>query len=804
MRVERLLQISIAVLVSLSTLLLGMGERNLTLPVLAIIVSASSLYLTDVKGWLQLNTTVTNLAGLVALGATYHNWDHFAGESQLLSMANLLIYLQFVLLYRKKNQRIYWLLILLSLLQVAVASALNLSIFFGLLLLIYLFVGLITLAMFSVYRDLRASEMSWLPWQQQEEAKATASPGEPRRWPLAAENPRFAGRPDEAEGDSGLTWGWVRQILTLGLMTVLFSTTLFFGLPRIGKAARWRSGHGRVLRTIGFSESVTLGELGEAYQNDNALMQAYFYEGETDEPYRIAGDAPLFRGALLTNYQNGQWHRSLKSNSSPGWLEKTDPKDLPPDAQLVRQRIKLQPRPDTTLFSVFPIYRLHEVDSDLWYSRDQEQLYRKDAKREREFEYELYTTGFRDHLYSMVIPAARRPARFDKYNDELLQMPDETGEYSALTGLRSLAGQIVDEVPSLDRERRARLLELYLRDVTRFRYSLKPVERDLNLDPIEDFVTKHPVGHCEYFASALTLMLRSVGIPARMAIGFKGGEWNDAGKYYQVRELHAHAWVEAYVSADNLPLAVKNSPLAKENGAWLILDPTPAGDDDDKYELFGLYSWKQLLDLSQFLWSNYVLGMDSQRQQEAIYQPLVKRIEGQLRQLADEEYRQGLLDQLSDRLGGQRFGLSQGWFSWQGLLVAATALLLGVFVYRSGRRAVKPARRWLARRFDRTQRHYYRRIRFYERFEELLAEHRLERAANQTPREFALSVGGQFAESHATQHVAALPRRIVEAFYRVRFGARDLDDSESQTVDQAITELADALKAPARRAGKHA
>ncbi|HVX62944.1 MAG TPA: transglutaminaseTgpA domain-containing protein, partial [Pirellulales bacterium] len=563
MRVERLLQVSIAVLVSLSTLLLGMGERNLTLPVIAVIVSASSLYLTDVKGWLQLNTTVTNLAGLAALGATWHDWDYLAGESQLLSMANLLIYLQFVLLYRKKDQRIYWLLILLSLLQVAVASALSMSIFFGLILLIYLFMGLLTLAIFSVYRELDLSQQSWLPWQRQELAKAGAFSEPQRRWPLAVQTPCFAGRPDEADADAGLTWGWVRQILTLGVMTVIFSSMLFFGLPRVGKGARWRAGHGKELRTIGFTESVTLGELGEAYQNDNALMQAFFYEGESNEPYRIAGDAPMFRGALLTTYQNGQWHRGFSAHSFHGELERTRRADVPPDAQIVRQRIKLQPRSDDTLFAVFPVYQLHEVDPDLRYSRQHEQLYRSSRKRTREFEYELYTTGFRDHLYSMITPAPRLP-RYEEFTRELLQMPEEVSESTSLAGLKALAGQLVDEVPSIDRERRARILEMYLRDVTKFRYSLKPVERDPNLDPIEDFLTRHPTGHCEYFASALTLMLRSVGIPSRMVIGFKGGEWNDVGKYYQVRELHAHAWVEAYMGADNLPAPVKNSPLAQK------------------------------------------------------------------------------------------------------------------------------------------------------------------------------------------------------------------------------------------------
>ena len=803
MRVERLLQVSIAVLVSLSTLLLGMGERNLTLPVAAVIVSASSLYLTDVKGWLQLNTTVTNLAGLAALGATWHDWDYLAGESQLLSMANLLIYLQFVLLYRKKDQRIYWLLILLSLLQVAVASALSMSIFFGLVLLIYLFMGLMTLAIFSVYRELDLSQKSWLPWQQQELAKTTAFSEPQRRWPLAAQTPCFAGRPDEADTDAGLTWGWVRQILTLGVMTVIFSSMLFFGLPRVGKGARWRAGHGKELRTVGFTESVTLGELGEAYQNDNAMMQAYFYEGESNEPYRIAGDAPMFRGALLTTYQNGQWHRGLNDYASfPKELEKTRRSDIPPDAQIVRQRIKLQPRSDQTLFAVFPIYQLQAPDRDLQYSKEHEQLYRTNRKRAREFEYELYTSGFRDHLYSMVTPAPRLPS-LTEFTRELLQMPEEVSESTSLAGLRTLADQLVDDVLPIERERRARVLEMYLRDVTKFRYSLKGVERDPNLDPIEDFVTKHPTGHCEYFASALTLMLRSVGIPARMAIGFKGGEWNDVGKYYQVRELHAHAWVEAYMGADNLPSPVKSSPLAQKNGAWLILDPTPSGDEGDG-DFFGLSSWKQLLDLSQFLWSNYVLGMDSQRQQEAIYQPLIKRIEDQLKQLADEDYRQSLRDKLNEKLGGQRFGLSQGWLSWQGLLVAATTLLIGVLTFRGAQRAAKPLRRWLARRFSRTEHRQYQKIRFYERFEELLAAHKLLRAPSQTPREFALSVGGQFAESHATQHAALLPRRIVEAFYRVRFGERDLDNSESQAVEQAISELADALKGEASKTSKRA
>ena len=69
------------------------------------------------------------------------------------------------------------------------------------------------------------------------------------------------------------------------------------------------------------------------------------------------------------------------------------------------------------------------------------------------------------------------------------------------------------------------------------------------------------------------MMLRSQGIPARMAIGFKGGEWNPLGMYYQVQQLHAHAWVEVYLAPDDIPPGEFADDEAPD-GAWLVLDPT--------------------------------------------------------------------------------------------------------------------------------------------------------------------------------------------------------------------------------------
>ena len=76
------------------------------------------------------------------------------------------------------------------------------------------------------------------------------------------------------------------------------------------------------------------------------------------------------------------------------------------------------------------------------------------------------------------------------------------------------------------------------------------------IDAIEDFVSNNPRGHCEYFATALALMLRSEGIPSRVVLGYRCDEWDPATQSFQVRQLHAHAWVEAYLAAERIPDAL--------------------------------------------------------------------------------------------------------------------------------------------------------------------------------------------------------------------------------------------------------
>jgi protein-glutamine gamma-glutamyltransferase len=800
MQVERMLQISLAALTSLGTLLLGMGERNLTLPVLAVIVAGSSVYLTDVKGWLRLNALVTNIAGAVALAFTLRDWSGYASEGLLLSAANLLIYLQFVLLYRTKTIVSYWFLLLLSLLQVAVASALNLNLVFGLLLPVYMFVGLVTMSLFVIYRDSLAYIETGPDFMDEGQAvgeapaaAALARISPPARFARGAAAPTvFSGKQAASAVDHGLSWRFSRQMLCIGAATLAFSMAWFLGLPRFGKRAVWRPGDPAAYATVGFNENVKLGEMGAIFENREEVMQVKFIDERTGDPYRIAGDAPLFRGSVLYGYKKGQWERRHAPLSQVP-LPITDRASLPTDQQRVQQSVQIAPRAEPVLFSVFPIYAT--METGLKYGNNTEQIFRTEDECVEPMHYELMTTAFRDHIPQPAIPAA---ARLDETGDnnqrtELTRFGSKDSP-EAFAGLRTQAATVTAGMLPGQRELKARALESYLRDSGFFQYSLQPPQRDPGLDPIEDFLTLHRSGHCEYFASALTLMLRSQRIPARLAIGFKGGIWNSAAKCYRVQELHAHAWVEAYLEPSQLPLGLTGNVQAQENGAWLILDPTPSSREE-LTEAYGAQTWRQFTDLTQFLWTNYVLGLDSQRQQEAIFQPLIVSFEETLRKLRNEEERQQIWQRFFGWLGSTLWP-NREWTQWDILLISMVGLLLSLIVYSGGRRLAGPARRvW--RRYFRSRiwaGRRGRRVEFYERFESLLARHGMSRAAHQTPREFAVACGGQLAESPAGRGVAQLPRRIAEAYYQARYGSRDLDNAELQTVEQALSALAQALR----------
>ncbi|TBR17241.1 hypothetical protein EPO15_17320 [bacterium] len=115
-----------------------------------------------------------------------------------------------------------------------------------------------------------------------------------------------------------------------------------------------------------------------------------------------------------------------------------------------------------------------------------------------------------------------------------------------------------------------------------FRYSLRQTPGPVGADPLEDFLTRTKAGHCEHFATAATLLLRSAGIPARYATGFAVLEFSSLENAWVVRQRHAHAWTQAYVG-----------------GAWTDLDATPGSWSDA--ESADAPAWQPAADLGSWL-----------------------------------------------------------------------------------------------------------------------------------------------------------------------------------------------------------
>ncbi|MGH7504417.1 MAG: transglutaminase-like domain-containing protein, partial [Longimicrobiales bacterium] len=147
---------------------------------------------------------------------------------------------------------------------------------------------------------------------------------------------------------------------------------------------------------------------------------------------------------------------------------------------------------------------------------------------------------------------------------------------------------------------RVRAIETWLR--TGFDYTLE-LPRTAREATLENFLFRRRAGHCEYFSTALAVMLRTLGIPARNVNGFLGGEWNGFGSYLTVTQNQAHSWVEVWFPA----------------AGWVAFDPTPAAEGDAAAGAgAGLSPFRFLLDGFEHRWNKWVLDYDLERQVELV------------------------------------------------------------------------------------------------------------------------------------------------------------------------------------------
>jgi len=276
----------------------------------------------------------------------------------------------------------------------------------------------------------------------------------------------------------------------------------------------------------------------------------------------------------------------------------------------------------------------------------------------------------------------------------------------------------------------ASLLEGHLAHSASYTYDMASSRADLSLDPTVDFLANVRRGSCERYASGLALMLRSVGIPARIVKGYRG--WDLEGGQYVVRQRHAHAWVEALVPADD------PGPLRME---WLVLDPTPSLEEPAGSAIARW--WEQSRRGGQSFWQEMVLGYGSRRQS-------------------------ALWEDLGRKARFAAISLS---------LVAASSILVRL-VRRFRRRRVGPRDAFALGTL-------FARLRLI-----LLTRWKLVLLPAQTPAELADLARPLLAGDPATSDLADLPARVVESYYRERYGRIATAPAEVAALSAELDRLA--------------
>jgi hypothetical protein len=208
--------------------------------------------------------------------------------------------------------------------------------------------------------------------------------------------------------------------------------------------------------------------------------------------------------------------------------------------------------------------------------------------------YEVYRHPDRKPAFSAKLSGNERT--------RYLQLPDDVTERIRELAKTWTAGKKTEFA-------KAKIIEKRLR--TEFEYDLSSPSGSAD-KPLDHFLFESKAGHCEYYSTAMAVMLRSVDIPSRNVTGFIGGTYNKFGKFYAVRQGDAHSWVEAYI----------------KGRGWLTFDPTPPGQALPHSDIDGLLaSVRDFFEAVSQRWNQHVLNYDL-RQQVSLFESLSKRDSG--------------------------------------------------------------------------------------------------------------------------------------------------------------------------------
>jgi transglutaminase-like putative cysteine protease len=520
-----------------------------------------------------------------------------------------------------------------------------------------------------------------------------------------------------------LAFSLARVTPGLVLMILIGAAAMFFLLPRMSTGYLGGYSYGTDFST-GFSDRVQLGRIGQIQQSDAVVMHIQI-DGDRDGRHELA-----WRGVALANFDGKNWsnqreqyvlYREADGSFRIPLLGQGVARAWTSRYHLIHYRVLMEPI-GTNIFFLAPwarrvegAYRTLQIDSggavsDLDSQRSVS-LYEADSDISTPAAAELRTAG----------------NNLPQFAPAYLQLPN----LGLDPRIPRLAAQIASSASN--NYDKAIAVERYLQ--SHYAYTLQ-LPRSAVADPLANFLFERKQGHCEYFASSMAVMLRTLGIPSRVVNGFRSDEFNDVTGYYVVRGKNAHSWVEAYFPGYG----------------WVTFDPTPGGaiESPQGWGRVMLY-----LDAAASFWREWVVSYDTSHQY-VLGQSLMSGTRGfweRGRMWARLRYER-LLDWA--RRSQRRVGRSPGrWFA----ISVALALVL-VVLGNAGRITRMVRARQLQAHPERSPNQAA--TMWYERMARYLARRGLQKPETQTAREFVRVI----EDEHLRRRVG----EFTDAYESARFG----------------------------------
>jgi transglutaminase-like putative cysteine protease len=517
---------------------------------------------------------------------------------------------------------------------------------------------------------------------------------------------------------------------------------------------------------------VELGQIGVIKQSGEVVMRVRFDEGQD------AASNARWRGIALSNFDGKRWTRGSRQGTAvppemQGWYAVGERIPGWDTEAMISQARKLRESPRFVLPRLRYTVLLEPIATDTIFLATQGYAVRGAfapgvsvaGRAARNAYLEIDATAsvsnpFRNLARIRYEGASRIPAYPasllreasteypEKYRQEYLQLPELDARIEELA-IR-VTGQAATPYD------KAIAIEQHLK--TQYGYTLE-LTSPTGKDPLAHFLFVRRAGHCEYFASAMTVMLRARGIPARLVNGFLPGEYNDVAGDYIVRSRDAHSWVEAYFPGFG----------------WIPFDPTPATDAPQRnlFARLGLY-W----DWVELTWSEWVINYDVNHQAT-----LARTMEQTSREwvVRTREYFRSLYRKGVELTGKAQERIAAAPGAVGGFAVVLLALAM---VWRRKQIAELWLRLTAARGWKLgTKGEAAGRIAtvHYEQMLRVLAKRGMRKAAGETPLEFVARIGGS--------ELRVVVAELTALYQSARYGDRGAVPEQFSSLQRQIREI---------------